>query len=362
MKIACMTGSRADYPRVESVLREIDARMELKLIVTGMHLLKKFGYTVKEIEFDIAAYVEMYDDDDSPYGMAKAAARCCGGMADALEEIKPDLLLLTSDRVETLATATAAALMNIPTAHIQGGEVSGTIDESIRHAVTKLAHIHFPATGTAARRIIKMGEDPKNVYPVGCPYLDTIRTMEYKSKEELAFTYGFDPTLPLVIFIQHPVTTEYDRVAEQMGISIEALKRLRRVEIIAIYPNVDAGGRKIVLTLKDKFRLFQNINHVDFLSLLKHADVMVGNSSAGIREAPSFNLPVVNIGTRQNDRLRAGNVVDVPHDGEAITEAIRKALSGGKVNVKNPYGDGYSAKRIVDILEKVEVSVQKRYV
>jgi len=373
--ITCMTGTRADYPRVKSVLREISSRpnLELKLIVTGMHLLKKFGYTVEEIEQDgfyIAAKVNMYSDDDSPYGMAKAAARCSDGIADALNKIKPDILLITVDRVETLAAAQAAALMNIPIAHIQGGEVTGTIDESIRHAVTKLSHIHFPATEDAAERIIRMGEEPNNVHTVGCPYLDIIRTLKYRTKEELAVDYGFHPELPLIIFVQHPVTTEYGLALEQISISIEALKKLHETEIITLYSNADAGGREIIATMNKnhQFHVFPSIDSKDFLSLLKHADVLVGNSSTGIREAPSFQLPVVNIGTRQNGRLRAGNVIDVPHDVEKIVMAFKKALYDEDfkkiVNqVTNPYGDGYSAKRIVDILEKVELSqelIQKR--
>lgn len=358
MRVACLTGTRADYPRVKSVLDELDSRLELKLIVTGTHLLKKFGHTVDEIEFPIAAKVEMYYDD-SPYGMAKAFARCSDGVADALKKIKPDILLLTSDRVETLAAASASALMNIPIAHIQGGEVSGTIDESMRHAVTKLAHIHFPATKIAGKRIVKMGEEPKNVHVVGCPYLDIIRTLDYKTKEELSIEYGFNKSY--IVFIQHPVTTEYGQAAEQIRISLEALDWLG-VEVIAIYPNADAGGCEIMSAMKN-IHAFPNIDYRDFLSLLKHADVLVGNSSAGIREAPSFQLPVVNIGTRQNGRLRAKNVIDVPHDVGKIIEAIQIARHEkyfGKII--NPYGDGYSAKRIVDILEKVDISPQKRYV
>ncbi len=370
-----MTGTRADYPRVKSVLQEISSRpnLELKLIVTGMHLLKKFGYTVEEIEQDrffIAAKVNMYSDDDSPYGMAKAAARCSDGIADALNKIKPDIFLITVDRVETLAATQASALMNIPIAHIQGGEVTGTIDESIRHAVTKLSHIHFPSTEDAAQRIIKMGEDPNNVHTVGCPYLDIIRTLKYRTKEELAVDYGFNPELPLIIFVQHPVTTEYGLALEQINTSIEALKKFHEPEIIAIYSNADAGGREIISAMNKnhQFHVFPSIDSKDFLSLLKHADMLVGNSSTGIREAPSFQLPVVNIGTRQNGRLRAGNVIDVSHDVEKIVMAFKKALYDEDfkkiVNqVTNPYGDGYSAKRIVDIMEKVDLSpklIQKR--
>lgn len=363
-----MTGTRADYPRVKSVLQEITSRpnLELKLIVTGMHLLKKFGYTLKEIEqdgFPVAAKIKIFFEDDSPYGMAKAAARCSNGMADELNKIQPDIALLTVDRVETLGAAQAAAFMNIPIAHIQGGEVTGTIDESIRHAVTKLAHIHFPATQDAAERIIKMGEDPANVHAVGCPYIDIIRTFKSRTQKELANDYRFDTEKPLIIFIQHPVTTEYNQVIEQITISIEALKKYQETEIIALYSNADAGGREIISAMNKypQFHIYPSINHIDFLSLLKQADVLVGNSSTGIREAPSFQLPAVNIGTRQKGRLRAINVIDVAHDIEAITQAIKKALYDEKFKkslekTKNPYGDGHSAKRIVDILENIDLS------
>lgn len=370
-----MTGTRADYPRVKSVLQEIADRpnLDLKLIVTGSHLREEFGNTVSEIEkdgFPIAARVPMFDDDDSPYGMAKAAARCSDGMADVLKKIDPDLFLITVDRVETLATAQTVVLMNFPMAHIQGGEVTGTVDESIRHVVTKLSHIHFPANDDAAQRIIKMGENPQNVHTVGCPYLDIIRTHKYKDKKELSNKYGFNPVKPLVIFTQHPVTTEYGQGNKQLHITIEALTEYSEIEIVALHSNADAGGREIIKEMKKNshFHIFPNIDSKDFLSLLKHADLMIGNSSGGIREAPSFHLPVVNIGTRQNGRLRAENVIDVPHNVEDISNAINRALYDEEFKktvkkVTNPYGDGHSAKRIVDILEQVEITsalLQKR--
>ncbi len=370
-----MTGTRADYPRVKSVLQEIVNRpnIELHLIVTGSHLREEFGSTVSEIEkdgFPIATRVPMFDDDDSPYGMAKAAARCSDGIADALKKIDPDLFLITVDRVETLATAQSVVLMNIPMAHIQGGEVTGTVDESIRHVVTKLSHIHFPANDDAAQRIIKMGEDPRHVHAVGCPYLDIIRTLEYKDKKKLSSKYEFDSTKPLVIFTQHPVTTEYGQGSKQLHATIEALAKYPEVEIVALHSNADAGGREIINEMKKNshFHIFPNIDSEDFLSLIKHADLMIGNSSGGIREAPSFQLPVVNIGTRQNGRLRSENVIDVPHDVDKISNAIKKTLYDEKFKkivskVTNPYGDGHSAKRIVDILEQVEITndlLQKR--
>lgn len=374
-RIACMTATRADYPRVKSVLREISSRptLELALIVTGMHLMKEFGHTVDEVEkdgFPIAARVEIFSGDDSPYGMAKAAARCTNGIAEALNRIRPDLFLLTVDRVETLAAAQAAALMNIPIAHIQGGEVTGTIDESIRHAVTKLAHLHFPATADAAERIIKMGEDPRHVYPFGCPYIDIIQSLTDRSKEDLSRRYGFDSRAPLALFLQHPVTTEYGQGKMQLSTTLEALQAFPQLEVIALYSNADAGGREMIETMRGnpKFHLFSNIPDEDFLSLMKHADFMIGNSSAAIREAPSFQLPAINIGTRQNGRLRAPNVLDVPHDCDQIREVIRRILFDEEFRTRlqkgtNPYGDGTAAKKIVDILEKIELDsslVQKR--
>ncbi len=373
--ITCMTGSRADYPRVKAVLEEICSRpnLELNLVVTGAHLSREFGYTVEEIEedgFNIAAKVDMYTGDDTPYGMAKSAARCADGVADALKRIGPDLFLLTVDRIETLAAAQSAALMNIPIAHIQGGEVTGTIDESIRHAVTKLSHIHFPATADAKERIVRMGEDAEYVYAVGCPYLDMIRTLRYKDRDQLAVEYEFDPQKPLILFCQHPVTTEYGQATDQIRKTISALNGFTDVEIVAIYSNADAGGREIIKMMKkgSKFHVFPNIVERDYLSLMKLAALIIGNSSAGIREAPSFKLPAVNIGTRQNGRFRAANVIDVGDNTEAITNAIQKALYDHSFkeslrHVTNPYGDGFSARRIVDILEKIKLSeklIQKR--
>lgn len=357
-----MTATRADYPRVKSVLREITSRpnLELRLIVTGMHLLKEFGHTVDNIEkdgFPIAERVPMYVEDDSPYGMAKSFSKAADGMADALKRINPDLFLITVDRVETLAAASVGLLMNLPMAHIQGGEVTGTVDESIRHAVTKMSHIHFPASKDAGERIIKMGEDPQHVHTVGCPYMDIIRTLDYKSISYLADKYRFDPNKPVVLFTQHAVTTEYGKGVDQMKLTIDALSQFPELQIVALYSNADAGGRAIIelMTKNPQFRIFPNIVEDDYLSLMKVAAFMIGNSSAGIREAPSFSLPAINIGTRQNGRERSTNVIDIPHDQEAIVQAIRKALDpefkSSLKTIVNPYGDGYSAKRIVDLLE-----------
>ena len=310
--------------------------LELDIVVTGSHLLEEYGYSAQEIlqdGFSISRTVPMFEGDyNSPHGMAKAAARCTAGLADALQELNPDLVILTVDRIETLAAAVAVSLMNYPIAHIQGGEITGTIDESIRHAVTKLSHIHFPATKDAAERIIKLGENPNLVFPVGCPYIDIINTTKYKSKEDLSKVYGFDPEKRLIIFTQHSVTTEHGSSLKQVRTTIQALKRFCSCEILSFYSNTDAGGKEIIAELKkiDNSRLIPNMNSEDFLSLMNCADVMVGNSSAAIREAPSFGLPAVNIGTRQQGRLRAENVIDVDHSSAAISKAINIGLNDEK--------------------------------
>ena len=365
--IACITGTRADYPRVKSVLREIKKRknLDLQLIVTGSHLLKEYGDSKQEILDDgikIDYEVEMYINNfNTPYGMTKAAVRCADGIADALNELKSDLVLLTVDRVETLSSVLAASLMNFPIAHIQGGEVTGTIDESIRHAVTKMSHIHFPATSDAAQRIIKMGEDPKMVFNTGCPYIDIIKNTKLKSKKYLAKKYCFNDEKPIIILTQHAVTTEYNNTLDQIKITIEALKEYKSYQIIAMYSNTDAGGREIIKQINtcDNFKIIPNMLSTDFISLMSVAELMVGNSSAGIREAPSLKLPVVNIGNRQQGRERAKNVIDVPHEKEKILKAIKIGLSNGFKDgistLENPYGDGNSSKRIVDVLETVDL-------
>ena len=368
-RIACITGTRADYPRVRSVLKEIALRpgLDLDIIVTGSHLLDEYGYSAQEIiddGFEISKKVEMFKGDfDSPLGMAQASARCTSGIAEALDDIKPDLVLITVDRVETLASITAASLMNFPIAHIQGGEVTGTIDESIRHAVTKLSHIHFPATQDAAQRIINMGEKKEYVFNTGCPYIDEINSMEAVDVGILGEKYGFNSEKKLVIFTQHSVTTEFEESLTQVEETILALENFSEVQIICFFSNTDAGGKKIIDRIGEQanFIKIPNMLSTDFLSLMSHSSLMIGNSSAGIREAPSFKLPVINIGTRQNGRLRAANVIDVNHNSLEIKEAITKCLYNEEFKnslkeLVNPYGVGNAAIQIVDVLENIELN------
>ncbi len=372
IRICAFTGTRADYPRIKSVLLNLkkDKTFELKIVVTGSHLLKSAGSTYKEIlddKFKIDYKVKMFDDppDYSIYGGAKAFARCSSGIADILKNYKPDIALVTVDRVETLAIASVCALMNIPIAHVQGGEVSGTIDESIRHAVTKLSHIHFVATNQAKKRVIKLGENPKYVFNVGCPYIDIIDKEKNNNLVNPNFSEHFG------IFTMHSVTTD---IREAKLHFIEVSKALETISkeffIFAFIPNTDPGGNYILNKLKSHKNI-KIVNHMksrEFLSLMKNASFMFGNSSAGIREAASFKLPVLNIGSRQRGREHSINVVHCGFNKKEILEKIKYILTNKKFrknlrNCKNIYGDGNSAKKIIKKLKQIDISstiLQKR--
>ena len=262
--------------------------------------------------------------------------------------------------------------MNIPVAHIHGGEVTGTIDESIRHATTKFSHIHFAANEDSRQRLLKLGEKDKYIFNVGSPGLDAILNRDYYTKEEIFNKFNLDMSKKLIIVAQHPVTTQREQVEEQMKETMEAIKELEE-QTILIYPNADAGGREMISVINEYEQLsflntYRNINFEDYLNLLKYADVMVGNSSSGIMEAPSYKLPVINLGTRQNGRQQANNILNVEHDKEIIKQSIQKALYDREfiedVNkCENPYGDGKTGERIANILSKIKVNnelIQKR--
>ena len=374
-KILCLTGTRADYPRIKSVLKKLEEnnKIELHLVVTGTHLLKEYGYSYKEIERDNYKNIiktRMYIGDyNKPFGMSLSASNLSKNFSNILNKIKPDLVLLTGDRIETLAAAISASLMNYPIAHVQGGEVTGTIDESIRHAVTKLSHIHLVANGDAKRRIIKLGEVKKNIYNVGCPYIDIIKNLPKYSKQQLFKKYKIDLDRKIILFTLHSVTTEYKKTEKQINTALHALKRFKDYEIIAFYSNADAGGKEIIKKLNRNYsmmRVMNNVDSLDFLSFMKHAELMVGNSSAGIREAPYFKLPVINIGNRQNGRLRAMNVIDAKFNSADIIKKINFALNNKNFrkklkNILNPYGSGNASKKIVKILlqKKLDNLIQK---
>jgi GDP/UDP-N,N'-diacetylbacillosamine 2-epimerase (hydrolysing) len=365
-KVAVITGTRAEYGILKSVLKEIEANagLHLSLIVVGMHLTPEFGFTVKEIErdgFKIGAKIAVLHTEDTKVSMAKSIGESLSRTAEALDEMKPHILIVLGDRSEMLVGAVAATYMGIPIAHIHGGDVSGNVDEPVRHAITKLAHIHFPATKESAERILKMGEEPWRVHVVGAPGLDGILSEKVPSRREIATKYDLNLSKPVLLVLQHSVVAEAEDAANQMGETLEAVKALEQ-QTVLIYPNADAGGRRMIEVIKECkcpfIKVFKNVPREDYLGLMKLASVMVGNSSSGIIEAASFGLPVVNIGTRQIGRQRAGNVIDVGYDREEIIKAVKKALNDVSFRkevklCRNPYGDGKAGERIAKILAQV---------
>jgi UDP-hydrolysing UDP-N-acetyl-D-glucosamine 2-epimerase len=372
--VTVVTGTRAEYGVLHPVLKSIEAKRELSLslVVTGMHLSDEFGCTVKDIEndgFDISARVDMLPRDDTLEAMADSVGRGISGMAQTWEQLKPDLVLVLGDRTEPLAATIASAYMNIPVAHIHGGDAAtgSNIDDSNRHAITKFAHVHFPATSKSEQRIINMGEEKWRVHKVGSPALDVILSEPLLSAETLSSRYALDLSRPLILVIQHPVTTQVEDAPMQMRETLEAIVEAGHAAVI-IYPNSDAGGRKIIEVIKEfekhpLFSTFKSLPRREYLSLMKSASVMVGNSSSGIVEAPSFGLPAVNIGIRQEGRERGNNVIDAGHEKTKIIQAIRRALTDNafKDEVKkrqNPYGDGKASSRIAEVLNKLEITPQ----
>lgn len=373
-KIAVVTGTRAEYGILYPVLRAIEAhpKLKLSLVVTGMHLSHEFGYTVQEIErdgFDIEARVDMLLSSDTLGAMAKSVGIGIIGMAQTWEQLKPNMILVLGDRVEPLAAAVASAYMNIPVAHVLGGDaaIGSNIDDSNRYATTKFAHIHFAAIAKHAERIIKLGEDSWRVHTVGSPALDVILNEPLPPAEALAMQLELNLSQPLILVVQHSVTTQVDEAPKQMRETLEAIVEVGYSTVL-IYPSSDAGGRRMIEVIKEfesypLIRTFKSLPRKEYLSLMKAASVMVGNSSSGIIEAPSFGLPVVNIGIRQEGRERGKNVIDVRHNKQEIKKAIEKALTDEEFlkEVKkcaNPYGDGKTGPRIAEILSKVEITPQ----
>lgn len=367
-KIAVIASSRATYGYKRKLIGLINKskKLELKLIVTGMHLMKKYGYSVNEIKSDgypITAEVDIGLNGDSPYHWVRSMGKEITGLAKVLKEVKPDITLVTGDRAEMFAAAVTSAYMNIPVAHIQAGDVSGHIDGSARHAITKLSHIHLASCQDSAQRVIRLGEEPWRVFNVGAPQLDEIINAKKIAKARLGKIFNLNTKEPFILVIQHPVLVEADKAYSQMKETMKALEKLK-IQAVVIYPNIDAGGREIIRAIKEYEKLpfihsFQNIKREHFINLLRNSSLLVGNSSCGILEAPSFKLPAVNIGNRQRGRMQAVNVINTDYNSEAIVKASKKAFSK-KFQKKvdkciNPYGDGKSSQRIKSILEKVNI-------
>ena len=381
-KVCIVIGSRANYSSIKSVMRAVKEHPELRLqlVVAASALLDRFGAVVDVIEADgfaPDARVTMIVEGETPATMAKSTGLGLLELPTIYELLKPDVVVSVGDRFETMATAVAAAYMNIPVAHTMGGEISGTIDESIRHAVTKLAHVHFPANTAAADRIVRMGEPPDTVHVVGCPRIDLVAEIaharggiphaEWLTREGVGAE--IDPAKPFLLVNQHPVTTEYGRGKEQIWETLEALDELR-MPTMMLWPNVDAGSEDIasgMRTFREKrkpeyIRFYKNFPIETYVRLMLSCACVVGNSSAPIREGAFLGVPAVNIGTRQRGRDRGPNVIDARYERREIVAAIRTQLARGRYPSDHLYGDGNAGGRIADLLARVPLSVQKRLV
>jgi len=363
-----VTVARSDYGIYCPILRRLraDTDVQLKLFVSGMHLSPEFGLTVKAIEadgFPITDRVEMLLASDSPEGIAKSIGLGVIGFAQMYARFKPDVLVVLGDRFEMFAAALAALPFTIPIAHIHGGEVTqGAIDEALRHSMTKLSHLHFVATQEYARRVRQLGEEPWRVIVSGAPGLDNVWTIQFYARAELSELYGIRLQPPPLLVTFHPVTLQHEQAEWQVTELLAALDEAG-LPVIFTKSNADTGGRIIRQKLTEFVAahpaawMLDNLGTRGYFSLMKVAAAMVGNSSSGLIEAPSFELPVVNIGTRQAGRVRAANVIDVGYDRAAIIDGIRRAVRpefrvnlGGLVN---PYGDGTAAEKIVAHLKSV---------
>jgi len=379
-RVCVFIGSRANYSSIKSVMRAVADHSDLKLqlIVGASALLDRFGSVVDVIEddgFKPNARVTMIVEGETPATMAKSTGLGLLELPTLFEMLKPDVVVSVGDRFETMSTAIAAAYMNIPVAHTMGGEISGTIDESIRHAVTKLAHLHFPANQAAADRIVRMGEPPDTVHVVGCPRIDLVAEIanakgavphaEWLTREGVGA--DIDLTTPFLLVNQHPVTTEYGQGKEQVWETLEALDELK-MPTMMLWPNVDAGSEDIATGMRtfretrkpEYIRFYKNFPIETYIRLMLSCGCVVGNSSAPIREGAFLGVPAVNIGTRQMGRDRGANVVDVPYDRRQIASAIRRQLAHGRYPSDHLYGDGEAGGRIAEVLARAPFRVQKR--
>lgn len=359
-RICYVTGTRADFGLMEPTLRAIHAhttRLQLSLCVTGMHLSPEFGLTVKEVEatgFTIRARLPVDLSASDGASMARALGATLIGLVEVLSAERPDCLLLLGDRGEMLAGALAAVHLNIPIVHVGGGDRSGTVDEPIRHAISKLAHYHCVSTPGARQRLIQMGERPDRVLVTGAPGLDGVQALAKCAKADLCVQYGIDPLLPVALVLFHPVVQEFDSAGEQMREILTAVCA-EGLQALCLMPNSDAGSNRIRDVLLEAHahgdvRLITHLPRSEFLSWMAVADVLVGNSSCGIVESATFGLRVVNVGDRQGNRERNGNVVDCEGKSTDIRVAIERALTLPRKGWSNVYGDGKAAERIVELL------------
>ena len=365
-KIVVMTATRADYGLLSPIIQKLlkCGLFDVRVVATGMHLSSEFGNTYKEIEADgirIDRKITMLVNSDTPVGISKSMALGISGFADYFDEVKPDGVILLGDRFETLAVASAAMNARIPIIHLYGGEISeGAIDDSIRHAVSKLSYYHFTSTDEYRNRVIQLGESPDRVFCVGAMGVENSIHERKMTREELEISLDWKIDTPFALVTYHPVTLENNTSKHQVVSLINALKSFHDMKFVITKANADADGRVINDLLQEfaneseNVKLFDSLGRMRYLSCMKYATMVIGNSSSGLVEAPTFKIPTINIGDRQKGRLKPDSVIDCKADSDSIVNAINKARQMVKENVledvKNPYGDGNTSERIVSIL------------
>ena len=376
-KVCIVVNSRANYGRIKSVMEAVRDHpdLDLQLIVGASALLRRFGGVNDFIEADgfvPTAKVYCIVEGETPATMAKSTGMAIMELATQFENLSPDIVLTVADRFETMATAVAASYMNIPLAHTQGGEITGSIDESVRHAVTKLSHIHFPATKIARHNLELLGEDPETIHLTGCPAIDIIADADLSLPADIFKRYkgvgpGIDPAKPYLVVLQHPVTTEYGQGFEQVNQTLQAVERLN-MQTVWLWPNVDAGSDDVSKGLRmyrearspDWLHFYRNFEIQDFARLLQNTACLIGNSSSALREGSYLGVPAVNIGSRQQGRERGDNVIDAVHQADVIEAAIRQQLDHKRYDQSSRFGDGTAGGKIADILSTAEFKIQKR--
>ena len=378
-KICVVTGTRAEYGLLRWVMEGIrnSTKLDLQVIATGMHLSPEFGLTYREIEkdgFRIDRKVEMLLSSDTPVGIAKSMGLCSVGFADAFQELNPDLIVILGDRFELFSAVSVAMVSRIPVAHLHGGEATeGLIDESIRHSITKMSHLHFVAAEEYKKRVIQLGEQPDRVFNVGGLGIDNILKLRLLDRTELENSIKFKLGSKNLLITFHPVTLENSTSAQQMGELLSALNKLDNTNLIFTMPNSDTDGRVLFKIIEEyvssniKSVVFTSMGQLRYLSCLKHVDGVIGNSSSGLLEVPTFKIGTINIGDRQRGRLKAISVIDCEPNEPSISSAIKMLYSADYQNrlttVKNPYGCGGASESIVNILNDVSLDglLKKRF-
>lgn len=373
-KVLVVTGTRAEYGLLYWTMKEIenDDELELQLVVTGNHLVNNYGYTVEQIKkdgFKIDEEIDMIVNSEKKSSIAKSMGIEMIQMAQCFERLKPDILLILGDRYETFVAATCAMTMNIPIAHMNGGEsTEGLVDEQIRHAITKMSHIHLTGAEYYKDRIVKMGEELWRVYNVGQAGIENVKRLKLLNRERLSKELEINFNKKTFLITYHPVTLDIENIEDQIGSLLKAISKFDAYYIFT-YPNADFGSN-IVIDKIDKFVkennnafIFYSLGQKRYLSLLKYVDVMIGNSSSGIIESPIFKVPVVNIGDRQKGRLRNNNIIDVGYSEIDIYNGVHKCLYNNEFkrnlnNIENLYGDGNTSKKIVSILKSINLDKQ----